>query len=429
MRRRIGLCLTAVLLLNLTGCTPAEPSTAQTAEPVNPLITLRVAQRDRDPLAAQLTDELITAFQQAQPDYRVEKVTFPSGPAGLDAMQAAMRNGELDVVPVHPMEMKQLSLSLQLLDPYLHKGFDPAPLGALLEQFRYHGELYSLPYAVHPVLLFANMQMLAEAGVTMEAGGWTWEQFREAVRRLTRGEEAARVWGLETQHPQYLARAYVEERAGKPVWLAEPEVIAEALRFFRGLVFDDQSLDKDKPQDWANMRIGTSRQILGALRDGKTAITLEPFADIGIRPPHGVTWDVMPFPSVSGRRPVLPMADRSLGIPRNSPQPEAAWAFLRFAAGPEGAVTLARLGTLPVFRSEAVQTAWTSRQPPLPPGAATVWAADWTRSEQFTGTYESDMLRAFHRAVNTTLSGVATVDQAMAQYQRDQTENARIHRR
>lgn len=417
MSRRLTFATILALCLSLLGCTPPVPSAVPPVETKEALITLRVAQRGGSPLSSQLLDELISAWQQTQAGYRLEKVPFESGPAGLEAMHKAMQEGKLDLVPVHFADMERLYPSLLPLDPFLRRGFDPAPMGALLEQHRYNGELFELPYAVRPALLFANTEMLTAAGVTVGSEGWTWEEFREAVRRLTRGAGEEKVWGLETQYPQYLARAYVEERTGGPVWHAGPEAIGEVLHFFRTLVFTDEALAKDGPQDWEK-GVRITRHILRALLSGEAAITLEPYADIGIAPPRDITWDVLPVPSFAGRKPVLPVFPYTLAIPRNSQRPDDAWAFLRFIAGPEGAVTLARLGTLPVYRSEAVAEAWSSRMPGLPPGAATVWDTDWTRMDYPWG-YEADMLRAFHRAVNTTLSGAATVEQAVERYWQD----------
>lgn len=51
---------------------------------------------------------------------------------------------------------------------------------------QYAGEQYSLPYECAPKLMFLNKSILKKEGVELPTGGWTWEEFYEICRRVTK---------------------------------------------------------------------------------------------------------------------------------------------------------------------------------------------------------------------------------------------------
>jgi multiple sugar transport system substrate-binding protein len=57
------------------------------------------------------------------------------------------------------------------------------------------GKIYDIPYANTGVALFYNKNMFDAAGVSYPTDDWTWDDFREAARKLSRGEGANRVYG------------------------------------------------------------------------------------------------------------------------------------------------------------------------------------------------------------------------------------------
>lgn len=67
---------------------------------------------------------------------------------------------------------------------------------AVLTASRWQGELLALPIEVSPKLLYCNTELFAQAGVTIPAQAWSWEDFLAAARKLTDREAAEPVYGF-----------------------------------------------------------------------------------------------------------------------------------------------------------------------------------------------------------------------------------------
>ncbi|KPK82418.1 MAG: hypothetical protein AMJ81_09805, partial [Phycisphaerae bacterium SM23_33] len=57
--------------------------------------------------------------------------------------------------------------------------------GPAAESFRWEGKTYGLPFGWGCSLLLYNRQALRDAGIEYDPTQWTWEQFRDTVRRCT----------------------------------------------------------------------------------------------------------------------------------------------------------------------------------------------------------------------------------------------------
>lgn len=57
---------------------------------------------------------------------------------------------------------------------------------AAYEYGQYHGEQYALPYECAPKLMFVNKSILDKEGLSMPDDEWTWEEFYEICRKVTK---------------------------------------------------------------------------------------------------------------------------------------------------------------------------------------------------------------------------------------------------
>lgn len=73
------------------------------------------------------------------------------------------------------------------LDPFIERdGFDAsAYYTQCIESFRWHGKQYGLPSVWGCSLILYNKDLFAEAGVTADPLQWTWEEFVDALEKLT----------------------------------------------------------------------------------------------------------------------------------------------------------------------------------------------------------------------------------------------------
>lgn len=409
MRRILGLVM---LFVFLAGC-QAAPSRQAPAGPQE-LTTIKIGVLPQT-LSEKMVDLLIPAFQDENPSIRVEKVVFAWG--DLRPFTDAADQGQLDVVATEYTNRFQK----RALDPYIARSrFDLTPYGRVLDQVRTGGVLDEMPYAFWPTVLVYNKAMLAEANVAVPAPGWTWDAFRDTLRHLARGQGDAKVWGLQVPWSPYLMRAWMAGKTGQLSPVVEPLPFMEGLEYFSALVQQDQSLPRDPRQEWEIGRTSIFFDVgLKALNEGKTAFAAVGLSSMGeLADRITVEWDVAPMPAFPGQRPVSVAMPLAFAIPVTAADPDAAWEFVSFAAGPEGARLLTQAGYQVFYNTDGVREAWELAQKRLPPGASVVWQTDWVL-DRWVLQHSSDQERAFARAVNEVLSGTLEIPMALNGYRLD----------
>lgn len=71
-----------------------------------------------------------------------------------------------------------------------------------------------------PIVIYYNKRLFREAGVEPpkdNGASWTYEQFIDAARKLTRGEGEKRVWGFEGYGPSFGFQTYIYQSFGAPI--------------------------------------------------------------------------------------------------------------------------------------------------------------------------------------------------------------------
>lgn len=403
MRRpSIALLLLAGLLLTAACSKPAE---APPAAP-DPMITLRVVDWSGNPAL----DSVITAFYREQAHIRVERLAWrPSGEveALRRELSAMAREGKADLFLLSLDWLKGSEGSLLPLDPHIQRSrFDLAPFGLMADQLRQDGQLYSLPFRLQPQAVLYNKELVAKAGVTMPAESWSWEQFRQAAARMTQHGANPPVWGFSAVQPELLARSWVAGRTGGRAWLEQERDVAEHLRLLETMVRGDRSM---RPL------VLNASDMHRDFEVGQAAMTLWPIQNITWMTYLPFPWDMAPFPTESGQRPVGYGEPVVLAVGLGSPHPEAAWEFIRFATGPEGARRVARCGSLPGYLTADVRQAWFEQVPAPPPGTEALFRTAWALPVASTGE-ERPYAQAMHRAQITVLSGARDWEYAARAY-------------
>lgn len=418
MRLSRSAAVVAVALLLAVGCSSASksPPVSQvdppaTGEKTTIRLTVLPDHTER------MLDLLIPAFEAKYPQYQMEKVVFTD----VNLARKAATNGQLDVFPVRILGRPEAKTYAKPLDTYLTKArLDTAPYGSLLDDLQVEGRLYELPFSADLGLILYNPEMAKAAGVAIPADGWTWDEFREAVAKLSQSQGEPKVLGLETTFHEILLRLWLEGRTGKPAGSADLKALRDGIGFFHTMAFTDQSIPP-APQfaiTEGGVAAHYSRRLFSSLVDRQAAMTFELHAyfvtlqQLGTR----VAWDVAPMPAAPGARPILPASPLTLGIAAGSTKPDAAWDFVAFAAGPEGGATLARAGFPPAYLGEVTREAWAEHSPPYPAGMQSIWSARWKVYLGMSPAGEKMTHRdlEFQKAQNWALSGRKTIEEALS---------------
>lgn len=229
------------------------------------------------------------------------------------------------------------------------EGFYPVALDA----FRFGGELVCVPQNASSLVVYVNASLFERAGLPLPAADWTLDDLRAAAARLT-GDGIDGV-GLE---PAVI-------RAAPFVWSAGGELVDDEeapTRFAldspqarRGLEAMLSLAQYGPSQKEAEAKALEERFLAGEL-----AMFLSSRREVpAFRTIEDFTWDVAPLPSLERGVPATTVLHSDGWCLPKGPRTDAAWAFVRFATGEQGAEILARGGrTVPSLRSVAESPAF-----------------------------------------------------------------------
>lgn len=159
-----------------------------------------------------IANEAIARFNENNPDVEVKQTCVPvtswsdfiqkwitmstSGEApdviniGLEAVQMAVSNDLL--MPLDEIVSEDQDLS-KVKEEY-------APV--LLDGFSVDDNLYGLPNGTQTMVMYYNKTMFDEAGLEYPKDGWTWDEFYEDAKKLTKSDGSVYGFGLSSSYFQ-----------------------------------------------------------------------------------------------------------------------------------------------------------------------------------------------------------------------------------
>lgn len=202
MHRRWPVVFTSLLVLAVILAPALAPAHAQQQ------VTLRLAIAD-DKTPAEELEILFQPFLEQHPNIRLE--ILPLYGNDLDRLVVELAGGVAADIFTTYNEASVISMRRGLnlnLTPYIERdGLEDLVrdlLPASISQMSMNGQLYGLPQYQAVGGLYYNTNMFSEAGLPAPDGSWTWEEFFETVRTLTRFDgDVARISGF-TQYPQWI---------------------------------------------------------------------------------------------------------------------------------------------------------------------------------------------------------------------------------
>jgi multiple sugar transport system substrate-binding protein len=231
----------------------------------------------------------------------------------------------------------------------------------LLQHFQVGGAIYGLPRDSDTKVIFYNKRLFNRANQPFPKAGWSWDDLRATALALKEAGvvEYSFAYEVNTWWLIWMWQNEVEvfDDAFFPskTSLGEPAA-AEAVQFFADLT----NVDKVTPP-YEVLR--GSQDIATLFREEKLAMAfgnhalIPAFADI-----DAFEWDVVELPQ--RKRPANLAAGAGYVISANTPQPKAAWTFLKFLAGPKGQAIFTEAGVaVPARRSVAESDIFMNQKP------------------------------------------------------------------
>lgn len=310
--------------------------------------------------------QLIEAFEDAEPGVSVEFIETSDRDDLIARLSTAFAGGappDLFLMNYRFYGQFYATGVLEPLQPYLDSSdvfraeeFYPQAM----EAFQADGRQICMPQNISSLVAYYNKDLFDEAGVRYPEDDWTWTGFVEKARALTKDLDGD---GITDQYgagmdPELIRLApfiwssggeVVDDQAHPTRFALDSPVAIRAMQDFfdlyavHGVVPSDEELESEDTE--TRFLNGTLAMVFSSRRDTPSFRTITTF-----------DWDVA----------ALPRHDQAAGIlhsdayclTRASEDKRAAWRFVEFALGPDGAPIVAASGrTVPsmieVAESEA----------------------------------------------------------------------------
>lgn len=360
MKKLFGWTLTTLLLVVLVGCGAAAPSApasnagGSAAEPpAAETVTLKMTAWDV--ATTPYWQAVIDAYEAQNPNVKVELVEI-SSQEYQDKLNVMLSGGDTtDILTVKDIPGYSAMLTRNQIVPlnsYIEAdGIDLSAFSGAAEELTYGDQIYALPFRSDIWILYYNKDLFDAAGVPYPDNDLTWAEYEQLARQLTSGEGADKVYG--THHHTWRSTvqlATVQDGANT--------VIANDYTFMKPIYDMITSLQNDGViMDFGSLKAG-SLHYSGVFQNQQTAMLPMGSWFIGTMIKSDAAgdtnfnWGVAKFPHPEGVEAGTTAGTlTSLAINSNSANKDAAWDFIKFYTGPEGAKVLASTGNLPAMRT------------------------------------------------------------------------------
>lgn len=302
--------------------------------------------------------EMKEKFESLHSDIEVELLEFPSAEYKDKLVTTLAGGADLDVI-THKNNAEYADIAsknqlLELGDLVKRDNVDIAPYGPLFEGLQIDGKTYGLPYEKTAWVLYYNKDLFDAAGVPYPSDDMTWDEFRELAKKMTSGEGTERIAGayLHTWPQTWYGMAL---QKGCSIIDQDLSEFEKALQFRLDLEADGsimtytdaKATNAHYKTEFANGR--TAMNVMGDFHAAQLR-DLEASGDVTF------DWDIAAMPHPEGVEPNTTWGTAMpISVNAGSKHQEAAWEFVKFVSGIEGAKISASRGNLAAYSCEEVE--------------------------------------------------------------------------
>lgn len=371
------------------------------------------------PQEGEVWKQVAIAFEAQHPDIKVN-VEVADWDSYWEKLRVLMAGGTPpDVFAMDaPLFLDWQSRGVLLnLQPYLDK--EPTILDGVypitLQAYKTPDGYFGLPRDFQTIMLYYNKDMFDAAGQSYPTDAWTWDDFRAAAKALTLdkdGDGTTDQWGFwaEVLDPEPYWGSVIWSHGGDIVDLAAGKTLISSPEATAGFQFisDMWLTDKSMPTEQQLAQYGYDGFLSGISAMGVSGHWSVPdYATVAFK------WDIAPLPiGPAGRATGVNSA--GFVIAKDSPNPDAAWEFVKYAFSDAGQSELAKIGlAIPVRQSVAESPAYLE-QPTKIDHSLYVKALDYAHLKPVFKGYE-EWSAAVGDALHTVWSGEATLEDGLAE--------------
>jgi multiple sugar transport system substrate-binding protein len=320
-----------------------------------------------DPAEKAAYENLVAEFEKTHPQININLIHIPGQSDYRQRLGNDFAAGTpADIVLINYRRYANFAAKdvLEPLGPYLAKSTlikESDFYQESIEPFRWQGELMCIPQNLSSLVVYYNKNLFDQAGVAYPAADWTWDDFVETAKALTRdtdGDGTVDQYGLGTEASIFRVAPFIWQNGGdlvdnpeKPTRLTidSPEATG-AIQWFVDLQVKHKVVP-DKVQEEAE-------ESESRFQNGRLGMFLN--SRRGVPTYREITafdWDVAPLPQGKQRAGIL-HAD-AYCMPRVTKNKDATWAFIEYANSPDGQTIVAKSGrTVPSLKAVAESEAF-----------------------------------------------------------------------
>lgn len=279
-----------------------------------------------------IIDKAIAKFEHAHPGVTVH---YYSGIRKDDYSEWFSRKllagEEPDIFMVLGTDFNQFASMgvMKNLETFIEEDTDFEPEKYFTSAFvsgQYESVQYALPYETVPTLMFVNKTLLTQEGIDMPEENWTWEDFYEICKKVTRDTDGD---GVPDQFGSYnydwmdalcSNGGGVFNKKGTEVALTDSRVV-EAVKYVRS-INDLYGGEKLTQEDFNGGRVAFMPLTFAEYRTYKTY----PYK---IRKYANFQWDCVTMPAGEQGGNISQVDSLLMGISANTKEEKLAWEFLK----------------------------------------------------------------------------------------------------
>ncbi|PRX74323.1 carbohydrate ABC transporter substrate-binding protein (CUT1 family) [Cohnella sp. SGD-V74] len=295
----------------------------------------------------QALQKMIQSFEAANPNITVKMEVIPYGDYETKIRTALAAGNAPDVIGLDGPTLAAYAHQGAVipLDAYFEADGNKEDIAApVLASLTYKDQIYAAPLNDASIGMFYNKKLFEKNDIELPSKdpnqAWTWEQVLQAAQKIN--DPANKVygidpgWGLgEGEGSTFVKLPFIWQAGGEILspdgnevkgYLDSPES-KRALSFFSSLYNEYKVAPKEIPPE--------------AFETGKLGIVVNgPWAISGFATSHpdfklGEDWDIAPL--WKDAKQVTPNGSWNMAITKDSKQPDAAWKFVNWVTGIEGA--------------------------------------------------------------------------------------------
>ncbi len=339
--------------------TSEEAVEEEAAEPVEEIVDepITLTMTAWDVSTTPYWQAVIDAYEAQNPNVTVELLDVSSAEY-QDKVNIMLSGGdETDIITVKDIPGYSAMLTRGQIIPlegYIEAdGLDLSVYSGAAEELTFEGSIYALPFRSDIWILYYNKDIFDAAGIDYPKD-ITWAEYDALARELTSGDGAEKVYGGH-HHVWRSTVQLATTQDGKNTVIATDYTFMKPIYDMIVAMQDDGII-----MDYGSLR-ASGTHYSGVFWNEQIAMLPMGSWFIGsmIAAENDgnadFNWGVAKFPVPEGVDPGTTAGTlTSLAINANSANKDAAWDFIKFYSGSEGAKVLAETGNLPALRTDEV---------------------------------------------------------------------------